>query len=389
MTDPMLNTWTWTYDLLGHQTSATDPDTGLTTTTYDDDGQYSPRPTPTVTCLPTSMTTWDAKPPIPELAVRHGNTVGGLDLRHPGQRHTKTANRHSTSYTGSTPGHPGAAYTEAVTGYDANDRSLGMTYTLPASQGTLAATRTRGISATTPTAPQPAVRPRDGRAAREDLPPATPASATLQLRRPEQLPLPDDLRRPRTGHRASHYNSSKRLDDTYTYSNDGQNRLRHRHHRTAASTNNKIAGLTYSYDNAGNVLSEINTPAGQDLRHPVLRLRQPATVEPSVDPRPAEDAPVPSYSTSADRPRIGRATPTTRVVTGSASPTTPLHSSGTDQRDTYSLPTAGCCLGPAATLSPSVAHATAPAGGQTWTTRVPTPTATTPAATRAPPRPRP
>ncbi|MFR0359252.1 RHS repeat-associated core domain-containing protein [Streptomyces sediminimaris] len=33
------NTWSWSYDLLGRQTSASDPDTGTTTSTYDDAGQ--------------------------------------------------------------------------------------------------------------------------------------------------------------------------------------------------------------------------------------------------------------------------------------------------------------------------------------------------------------
>ena len=38
VTDSASNTWTYQYDLLGRQTSATDPDTGTTTTTYDADG---------------------------------------------------------------------------------------------------------------------------------------------------------------------------------------------------------------------------------------------------------------------------------------------------------------------------------------------------------------
>lgn len=38
-TDAAGNTWTWHYDLLGDQTSATDPDTGTTVSTYDNAGQ--------------------------------------------------------------------------------------------------------------------------------------------------------------------------------------------------------------------------------------------------------------------------------------------------------------------------------------------------------------
>ena len=38
VTDPGSDAWTYRYDLLGRQTSATDPDTGTTTTSYDPDG---------------------------------------------------------------------------------------------------------------------------------------------------------------------------------------------------------------------------------------------------------------------------------------------------------------------------------------------------------------
>jgi RHS repeat-associated protein len=37
--DPGGNTWSWQYDLLGHQTKAIDPDAGTSTTTYDNAGQ--------------------------------------------------------------------------------------------------------------------------------------------------------------------------------------------------------------------------------------------------------------------------------------------------------------------------------------------------------------
>ncbi len=38
MVDPAGNSWTWSFDVLGHQVSATDPDTGITTSTYDNVG---------------------------------------------------------------------------------------------------------------------------------------------------------------------------------------------------------------------------------------------------------------------------------------------------------------------------------------------------------------
>jgi YD repeat-containing protein len=36
--DPAGNMWSWAFDVLGHQTKAVDPDTGTTTSTYDDAG---------------------------------------------------------------------------------------------------------------------------------------------------------------------------------------------------------------------------------------------------------------------------------------------------------------------------------------------------------------
>jgi YD repeat-containing protein len=35
ITDAAANSWSWTYDLLGNQLTATDPDAGATTKTYD------------------------------------------------------------------------------------------------------------------------------------------------------------------------------------------------------------------------------------------------------------------------------------------------------------------------------------------------------------------
>ena len=39
--DPAGNSWSWQYDLLGDQTSATDPDTGTSNSTYDNAGQLT------------------------------------------------------------------------------------------------------------------------------------------------------------------------------------------------------------------------------------------------------------------------------------------------------------------------------------------------------------
>ncbi|MEJ1231371.1 MAG: hypothetical protein WDM88_13155 [Galbitalea sp.] len=126
MTDPAGNHWTWAFDVLGHQTSAVDPDTGTTSTTYDDAGNV--------------LTSTDARGQV--LAYTYDalnrktneystSTSGSLLDSWVYDTLAKGQLTSSTSYTGSTPGHPGLAYSNTVTGYNAGYNVTGTTVSIP------------------------------------------------------------------------------------------------------------------------------------------------------------------------------------------------------------------------------------------------------------------
>jgi RHS repeat-associated protein len=128
MTDPAGNAWSWGFDVLGQQTSAVDPDTGTTSTTYDDAGDV--------------LTTTDARGDVlaytyDNLGRKTGeyrNSTGSsgilldswtYDTLEKGQPSV------STSYTGSTAGSPGLAYTDTVNTYDTGYRPTSETIAIP------------------------------------------------------------------------------------------------------------------------------------------------------------------------------------------------------------------------------------------------------------------
>ena len=126
MVDPAGNTWTWSFDLLGRQTTATDPDTGTTTSSYDDGGNLLTSTDARGTTLAYTYDTLNRK-----TAEYNGSSSGAelaswtYDSIAKGQLTT------STSYVGSTPGTPGAAYSTTVTGYDNLYDVTGSTISIP------------------------------------------------------------------------------------------------------------------------------------------------------------------------------------------------------------------------------------------------------------------
>ncbi|PZF62146.1 hypothetical protein DEI92_01150 [Curtobacterium sp. MCBD17_034] len=126
MTDPAGNESRWTYDLQGDQVSAVDPDSGTTTATYDLDGEQLTR---TDARGRTVAYTYDDDGR--RTAEYDGSTSGALldswtyDSRKVGQLTS------SSSYTGSVPGVPGAAYTTSYSGYNAYDEPTGETISIP------------------------------------------------------------------------------------------------------------------------------------------------------------------------------------------------------------------------------------------------------------------
>ncbi|WP_162605275.1 RHS repeat-associated core domain-containing protein [Jiangella ureilytica] len=126
VTDHAGNVWSYEYDLRGRQIEKNDPDTGTTQLTYDDAGQLT---TTTDAEGRTLAFTYDALGR--KTSTRQGSVTGTAlaewtyDTLELGQ------------LTSSTRREGAAAYTTAVTGYDAAYRPLGTRVTIPTAEGTL------------------------------------------------------------------------------------------------------------------------------------------------------------------------------------------------------------------------------------------------------------
>ncbi|GAB2922113.1 polymorphic toxin-type HINT domain-containing protein [Streptomyces sundarbansensis] len=137
VTDPAGNSWSYTYDQMGRQTEADDPDRGATTTVYDDRGQ--------VTSTKDSRGT--------QLFHRYDNLGRQTELREGSPSGVLRASwlydtligaqgqlSESTRYQG------GNAYTSKVTQYDRLYRPIRTAVVIPGSEGALAGTYQTGIS---------------------------------------------------------------------------------------------------------------------------------------------------------------------------------------------------------------------------------------------------
>ncbi|MDI5964914.1 RHS repeat-associated core domain-containing protein [Streptantibioticus silvisoli] len=136
------HTWTSTYNLLGQQTSSTDPDTGTTTTTYDNDGLV--------------LSTTDARGQ--QVSYTYDAMSRKTGTYNTTTQKVKTAANRVASWTydtlakgeptSSTSYYNGSPYTTAVSGYDTHDWPQGSYTTIPASEGALAGTYGTGLSYT-------------------------------------------------------------------------------------------------------------------------------------------------------------------------------------------------------------------------------------------------
>jgi len=127
MTDPAGNQWSWSYDVLGHQISATDPDTGITSATFDDGGNQL-----TSTDARGKLLTYTYDALNRKTAQYAGTASGSLLASWTYDTVAKGDLTAASSYTGSTPGSPGAAYTSTVNSYDAADQPTSTTLSIPA-----------------------------------------------------------------------------------------------------------------------------------------------------------------------------------------------------------------------------------------------------------------
>ncbi|GAA2842187.1 RHS repeat-associated core domain-containing protein [Kitasatospora paracochleata] len=142
-TDSAGNRWSYGYDVRGRQVSVTDPDTGTTSTSYDVNSRVAATTDAKGDTLAYAYDVLGRKTGLYKGSVAPGNQLAGWAYDTlPNGKGQPTS---STRYIG---GASGAAYTQAVTGYDDAYRPLGMTVTIPATEGALAGTYTTSSSYT-------------------------------------------------------------------------------------------------------------------------------------------------------------------------------------------------------------------------------------------------
>src|SRR5205823_3128862 len=137
ITDAANNSWSRTYNLLGNQLTAHDPDAGTTTNTYDAADQLM-----TVTDARSKQVSYTYDGDGRKTATY--DTTGGAPENTADQLASWTWDTlakgqltSSTAYSG------GAAYTDAVTGYNSFELPSGTQTAIPAAQGALAGTYTQ------------------------------------------------------------------------------------------------------------------------------------------------------------------------------------------------------------------------------------------------------
>ncbi|MFF4437778.1 RHS repeat-associated core domain-containing protein [Streptomyces sp. NPDC001621] len=137
VTDPAGNSWSYTYDQLGHQTSFSDPDRGRTDTKYDDHGQVISSTDQRGTTL---FSTYDGLGRKTEL--REGSATGKLRVKwtYDTVSGAKGQLAESIRYV------DGQAYTTAVTAYDKLYRPTKTATVIPAAEGALAGTYQSGTA---------------------------------------------------------------------------------------------------------------------------------------------------------------------------------------------------------------------------------------------------
>ncbi|MER6169589.1 DddA-like double-stranded DNA deaminase toxin [Streptomyces violaceorubidus] len=139
------NTWTYTYDLRGRQTTSGDPDKGASTTVYGKDGRIATTTDARKTTLATTYDELGRK-----TSLRIGSSTGTklaewtYDTAPGGKGLPAGSIRYDTSVT------PAAAYTTSVTGYDSAGNPTGTKVTVPSVSGEeeLAGTYTVATTAT-------------------------------------------------------------------------------------------------------------------------------------------------------------------------------------------------------------------------------------------------
>ncbi len=253
--DAANNSWSYTYDLLGNQLTATDPDAGTTTDTYDAASQPM-----TVTDSRNKQVSYTYDGDSRKTAEY--DTTGGAPENASDQVASWTWDTlakgqltSSTSFSG------GASYTEAVTAYNAYELPSGTQAVIPAAQGALAGTYTRQDSY----APDGQLTSYTDSAA-GGLPAETVTTGYDSAGEANSLtgtsPYVDTLSYTNLGEPLQYTLGTSSLPAYITDSYDAQTRRLSEQKTQTGTTQTAVDDLHYSYDNLGNVTSEADTPAG-------------------------------------------------------------------------------------------------------------------------------
>jgi RHS repeat-associated protein len=254
ITDAANNSWSRTYNLLGNQLTAHDPDAGTTTNTYDAADQLM-----TVTDARAKQVsyTYDGDG---RKTAEYDTTGGALEKTSDPLASWTWDTLAKGQLTSSTSFSGGAAYTEAVTGYNSFELPSGTQTVIPAAQGALAGTYTQQDSY----APDGQLTSYTDSAA-GGLPAETVTTGYDSAGEASSL----------TGTGAyvstlSHTNLGEPLQYTMgtsaqpvyiTDSYDSQTRRPTEQKTQTGTAQATIDDLHYGYDNFGNVTSEADTPA--------------------------------------------------------------------------------------------------------------------------------
>ncbi|MDQ2811389.1 MAG: hypothetical protein M3Z75_05770 [Actinomycetota bacterium] len=253
--DAASNTWSYTYDLLGNQLTATDPDAGKTTNTYDAASQLM---TDTDARSKTISYTYDAD----GRKTAEYDTTGGA-LESPA---TKLASwtydtlakgqlTSSTSYSG------GAAYTEGVTSYNAYEKPSATQTVIPSAQGALAGTYSQQLTY----APSGQELTYTDSAA-GGLPSETVTTGYDSTGEPNALtgtsPYVNSLSYTNLGQPLQYKMGTSGEPAYLTDSYDPQTGRVTEQNTQTSTAHTSVDDLHYTYDHVGNVLSEADTPPG-------------------------------------------------------------------------------------------------------------------------------